>query len=191
VAIDSVAALVPRAELEGEMGEAQMGLQARLMSQALRKLAGAISKSKTVVIFVNQIRLKIGILFGNPETTPGGLALKFYSSVRMDIRKIEALKEGDKNIGGRHRVKIVKNKVAPPFRQAEFDIIYGQGIDAVGDVLDTAANFGIVEKAGAFYTYKDAKLGQGRDQAKAYLVEHKKLVDELTEKIAHAGKAAE
>lgn len=191
IVIDSVAALVPRAELEGEMGEAQMGLQARLMSQALRKLAGAISKSKTVVIFINQIRLKIGVLFGNPETTPGGLALKFYSSVRMDIRKIETLKEGEKNVGGRHRVKIVKNKVAPPFRQAEFDIIFGQGIDAVGDVLDTATNLGLVEKTGAFYAYKDTKLGQGRDQAKAYLLEHKKLLDELTEKIAHAGKEEE
>jgi len=190
VVIDSVAALVPRAELEGEMGEAQMGLQARLMSQALRKLAGAISKSKTVVIFINQLRLKIGILFGNPETTPGGLALKFYSSVRMDIRRIEAIKEGEKNIGGRHRVKIVKNKVAPPFRQAEFDIIYGLGIDSLGDLLDTATNMGIVEKSGAFYAYKDIKLGQGRDQAKVYLTEHPKLAEELAEKVAHAIKEA-
>jgi recombination protein RecA len=186
IAIDSVAALVPRAELEGEMGEAQVGLQARLMSQALRKLAGAISKSKTVVIFINQMRLKIGILFGNPETTPGGLALKFYSSVRMDIRKIESLKEGEKNIGGRHRVKIVKNKVAPPFRQAEFDIIYGKGIDEVADVLDTASNLGLISKTGAFYTYKDTKLGQGREQAKAYLSEHKKTLEEMVEKIRHA-----
>lgn len=191
IVIDSVAALVPRAELEGEMGEAQMGLQARLMSQALRKLAGAISKSKTVVIFINQIRLKIGVLFGNPETTPGGLALKFYSSVRMDIRRIEALKEGEKNIGGRHRVKIVKNKIASPFRQAEFDIIYGQGIDSTGDVLDTATNLGLIDKSGAFYTYKETKLGQGREQAKAYLTEHKKVLDELVEKIAHAAKEAQ
>lgn len=190
VVIDSVAALVPRAELEGEMGDAQMGLQARLMSQALRKLAGAISKSKTVVIFINQIRLKIGVLFGNPETTPGGLALKFYSSIRMDIRRIEAIKEGDKNIGGRHRVKIVKNKVAPPFRQAEFDVIYGQGIDVVGDMLDTATDLGLIEKSGAFYTYKDEKLGQGRDQAKSYLFEHEKLQKELAEKIGDAIQAA-
>ncbi len=186
VVIDSVAALVPRAELEGEMGDAQMGLQARLMSQALRKLAGAISKSKTVVIFINQMRLKIGVLFGNPETTPGGLALKFYSSIRMDIRRIEAIKEGDKNIGGRHRVKIVKNKVAPPFRQAEFDVFYGRGIDTIGDVLDTAADTGLVEKNGAFYAYKNDKLGQGRDQAKTYLAEHDKLLQELAEKIGNA-----
>jgi recombination protein RecA len=186
IVVDSVAALVPRAELEGEMGEAQMGLQARLMSQALRKLAGAISKSKTVVIFINRIRMKIGVLFGNPETTTGGLALKFYSSIRMDIRKIEALKEGEKNIGGRHRVKIVKNKVAPPFRQAEFDIIYGLGIDEVGDILDTAATLGVVEKSGAFYTYKNVKLGQGREQAKTHLAGSQKLLEEIKERTVHA-----
>lgn len=186
IVVDSVAALVPRAEIEGEMGEPQMGLQARLMSQALRKLAGAISKSKAVVIFINQMRMKIGVLFGNPETQPGGLALKFYSSVRLDIRRIEQLKEGEQIVGGRVRVKVVKNKVAPPFRQAEFDIIYGKGFDAVGDLLDTAANLSVITKSGAFYEYGPHKLGQGRDAAKEFLASHPKLAEEIKEKLLPA-----
>lgn len=169
VVVDSVAALVPRAEVEGEMGDAQMGVQARLMSQALRKLTGAISKSKTAVIFTNQIRHKIGVMFGNPETTSGGLALKFYSSVRIDIRKIGAIKEGDKVIGSRHRARVKKNKVAPPFREAEFDIMNEGGISLSGDVLDLATNLGIIEKSGAFYKRNGAVLAQGREAAKKYL----------------------
>jgi recombination protein RecA len=183
IVIDSVAALVPRAEIEGEMGEPQMGLQARLMSQALRKLAGAISKSKAVVIFINQIRMKIGVMFGNPETQPGGLALKFYSSVRLDIRRIEQLKEGENIVGGKVRVKVVKNKVAPPFRQAEFDIIYGKGVDATGDLLDTAANLGVITKSGAFYEYGSHKLGQGRETAKEFLLTHPKVSEEIKVKL--------
>lgn len=179
VVVDSVAALVPRAEIEGEMGDAQMGVQARLMSQALRKLTGSISKSKTAVIFTNQIRHKIGVMFGNPETTSGGLALKFYSSVRIDIRKIGVIKEGDKAIGSHHRARIKKNKVAPPFREAEFDIMNEGGISLSGDVLDLAAEIGVVEKSGAFYKYKGEVLAQGREAAKKYLEKNPKVIEEI------------
>lgn len=170
--IDSVAALVPKAELEGEMGDAQMGLQARLMSQALRKLTGSISKSKTTVIFINQLRMKIGVFFGNPETTTGGNALKFYSSQRLDIRKMTSIKNGQEVIGFRTKVKVVKNKLAPPFREAEFDIIFGEGISREGDVLDLAAENGIVEKSGAWYSYKGDRIGQGRDNSRIFLKEN-------------------
>jgi recombination protein RecA len=172
VVVDSVAALVPRAEIEGEMGEAQMGLQARLMSQALRKLTGVVSKSKTTLIFINQLREKIGVMFGNPETTTGGRALKFYASVRIDIRRIAAIKDGDQVIGGRTRVKIVKNKVAPPFREAEFDVMYGEGISREGDLLDLAVDKRIVEKSGAWFAYSGERLGQGRENAKQFLREN-------------------
>ncbi|MBD3376909.1 recombinase RecA [candidate division KSB1 bacterium] len=175
IVIDSVAALVPRAEIEGDMGDAQMGLQARLMSQAMRKLTAAISKSKTSVIFINQIREKIGVMFGNPETTTGGRALKFYSSVRMDIRRIAAIKDGENVIGNRTKVKVVKNKVAPPFRDAEFDIIYGQGISKVGDVLDLAVKYKIVDKAGTWFSFGDERLGQGRENVKRYLDDNPEL----------------
>ena len=174
VVIDSVAALVPRAEIEGEMGDSMMGVQARLMSQALRKLTGAISKSKTIAIFTNQLREKIGIMFGNPEVTPGGRALKFYSSVRLDVRKIDNIKEGDRVIGSRHRVKVVKNKVAPPFRIAEFDIMGEEGISKEGGLLDVAVELGLVTKSGAFFRWGNKMIGQGRESAKAYLAEHKK-----------------
>ncbi|HEQ98658.1 MAG TPA: recombinase RecA [candidate division Zixibacteria bacterium] len=179
VVVDSVAALVPRAELEGEMGDAHMGLQARLMSQALRKLTGTVSKSKTCLIFINQIRMKIGVMFGNPETTTGGNALKFYSSVRLDIRRIAALKEGSEMIGSRTRVRVVKNKLAPPFKDAEFDIIYGRGISREGELIDLGAHFDIVEKSGAWYSYKGERLGQGRENAKAYLTENAEIRDEI------------
>ncbi|HEX7780993.1 MAG TPA: recombinase RecA, partial [Vicinamibacterales bacterium] len=169
VVIDSVAALVPRAEIEGEMGEAQMGLQARLMSQALRKLTGVVSKSKTCLIFINQLREKIGVMFGNPETTTGGRALKFYSSVRVDIRRIGAIKDGDTMVGGRTRVKIVKNKVAPPFREAEFDVMYGEGISREGDLIDQGVERNIIEKSGTWFSYSGERLGQGRENAKAFL----------------------
>src|ERR671938_105138 len=169
VVVDSVAALVPKAEIEGEMGEAQMGLQARLMSQALRKLTGVVSKSKTSLIFINQLREKIGVMFGNPETTTGGRALKFYSSVRIDIRRIGAIKDGDQVVGGRTRVKVVKNKVAPPFREAEFDVMYGEGISKTGDLLDLAVDKRIVEKSGAWFAYAGERLGQGRENAKLFL----------------------
>jgi recombination protein RecA len=170
--VDSVAALVPKAELEGEMGDAQMGLQARLMSQALRKLTGSISKSKTTVIFINQLRMKIGVFFGNPETTTGGNALKFYSSQRLDIRKMTSIKNGQDVIGFRTKVKVVKNKMAPPFREAEFDIIFGEGISREGDVLDLAATNGIIEKSGAWYSYKGDRIGQGRDNSRVFLKEN-------------------
>ena len=183
VVIDSVAALVPRSEIEGEMGDSQMGVQARLMSQALRKLTGAISKSKTIVIFINQIRMKIGVMFGNPETTAGGMALKFYSSVRLDIRRTEQLKQGEEIIGNHTKVKIVKNKVAPPFKTAEFDIMYGEGIAREGDVLDLGAKMGIVQKSGSWYQYGEEKLGQGREGAKEYLKDNKKVMREIEEKI--------
>ncbi len=179
VVVDSVAALVPRAEIEGSMGDAQMGMQARLMSQALRKLTGVISKSQTTVIFINQLRMKIGVMFGNPETTAGGQALKYYSSVRIDIRRSEQIKEGDRVMGNKVRVKVVKNKVAPPFRTAEFDIMYNQGISASGDMLELAVKFDLVKKSGAWYEYKGDKMGQGREAAKAYLDEHDKVIKEL------------
>ncbi len=183
IAIDSVAALVPRAEIEGEMGDAMVGVQARLMSQALRKLTAAISKSKTVVIFTNQIRHKIGVMFGNPETTPGGLALKFYSSVRIDLRKIGVLKDGDTAIGSRHRARVIKNKVAPPFRDAEFDIMNVGGISRVGDLLDLAVDLGIVEKSGAFFKYGKTMLGQGREAAKAFLEKNPKIAKQIEAEI--------
>jgi recombination protein RecA len=181
--IDSVAALVPRSELEGDMGDAQMGLQARLMSQALRKLTGSISKSKTTVIFINQLRSKIGVFMGNPETTTGGNALKFYASMRLDIRRITAIKQGDSVIGNRTRVKVVKNKVAPPFREAEFDIIFGEGISREGDLLDIAAENGIVEKSGAWYSYKGDRLGQGRENVKAMLRDNPEICKSVEDEV--------
>ncbi len=183
VVVDSVAALVPRAEIEGEMGEAQMGLQARLMSQALRKLTGAISKSKTVLIFINQLREKIGVMFGNPETTTGGRALKFYASVRIDIRRIGAIKDGENVVGGRTRVKVVKNKMAPPFREAEFDIVYGEGVSREGDLLDLAVERKIVEKSGAWFAYGGERLGQGRENVKGFLKEHPEILKSIDEKV--------
>lgn len=187
VVVDSVAALTPRAEIEGEMGDSHMGLQARLMSQALRKLTGTISKSRTTVIFINQLRMKIGIMFGNPETTPGGQALKFYSSVRMDIRSIGKIEDGSGDtkeiIGNRVRVKIVKNKIAPPFRTAEFDIIYNRGISYTGDLIDLATKYEIVRKSGAFYTYKEEKLGQGRENAKSFLSSNNKVLKEMEKEV--------
>jgi len=181
--IDSVAALVPKAEIEGEMGDSHMGLQARLMSQALRKLTGTIARSMTVVIFINQIRMKIGVMFGNPETTTGGNALKFYASVRMDIRRIGALKDGDNVIGGRTRVKVVKNKVAPPFKEAEFDILYGVGISRDGEIVDLGSESGIVEKSGAWYSYGGERIGQGREAAKQFLKEHPETAGEIMGKV--------
>src|SRR2546427_4463374 len=179
VVVDSVAALVPRAELEGEMGEPQMGLQARLMSQALRKLTGIVSKSRTCLIFINQIREKIGVMFGNPETTTGGRALKFYASIRLDIRRIQSIKEGDRVVGSRTKVKVVKNKVAAPFREAEFDILYGEGISREGDLLDLAASHGVVEKSGAWFSYKGERIGQGRENARQFLKENKDILAKL------------
>ncbi len=179
VIVDSVAALVPRAEIEGEMGDHHVGLQARLMSQALRKLTGTVSKSQATVIFINQIRMKIGVMFGNPETTSGGNALKFYSSVRLDIRRIAALKDGDAVVGNRTRVKVVKNKVAPPFRQAEFDILYNQGISFEGDLLDLGVDEGLVEKSGAWYSYNDERIGQGRENARQFLKENPDVCEQL------------
>ena len=181
--VDSVAALVPKAEIEGEMGDAHMGLQARLMSQALRKLTGTISRSQTVVIFINQIRMKIGVMFGNPETTTGGNALKFYASVRMDIRRIGALKDGDNVVGGRTRVKVVKNKVAPPFKEAEFDILYGVGISRDGEIVDLGSESGIVEKSGAWYSYGGERIGQGREAAKQFLRDHPETAREIMFKV--------
>jgi recombination protein RecA len=183
VVVDSVAALVPQAEIDGDMGDSHMGLQARLMSQALRKLTGIINKSKTTVIFINQIRMKIGVMFGNPETTTGGNALKFYASVRLDIRRTGQIKEGEEIIGNRTKVKVVKNKIAPPFRVAEFDIMYNEGISRTGDVLDLAVQHGIVGKAGAWFDYKDSKIGQGREATKKYLKEHTDVLDEIDEKV--------
>lgn len=183
VVIDSVAALVPKAEIDGEMGDMHVGLQARLMSQALRKLAGVISKSKTTAVFINQLREKVGVMFGNPEVTPGGRALKFYSSVRLDVRRIESLKQGNEIIGNRTRVKVVKNKVAPPFKDAEFDIIYGQGISKEGSILDVAVNIDIVNKSGAWYSYGDQRIGQGRENAKQFLKENTDIAREIEAKI--------
>jgi recombination protein RecA len=181
--VDSVAALTPKAELEGDMGDSHMGLQARLMSQALRKLTGSIARSNCTVIFINQLRMKIGVMFGNPETTTGGNALKFYASVRMDIRRTGALKDGEEVIGSRTKVKIVKNKVAPPFREVEFDIMYGAGISKEGDLLDVAANEGIVEKAGAWYSYNNQKIGQGREQSKEFLKNNQEMMNEIRQKV--------
>lgn len=179
IAIDSVAALTPRAEIEGEMGDPQMGLQARLMSQALRKLAGIISKTNSTVVFTNQLRQKIGVFFGNPETTPGGLALKFYASVRLDLRRIATLKKGEEAVGSRVRAKVVKNKVAPPFRQAEFDIVFDRGIDRMGEVIDLGELQGVVNKSGSWYEYKGKKLGQGRDSSRDFLMENSKIAQEI------------
>jgi recombination protein RecA len=183
IVIDSVAALVPQAEIEGDMGDSHMGLQARLMSQALRKLTGVINKSKTTVVFLNQLRMKIGVMFGNPETTTGGNALKFYASVRLDIRRTSQIKSGDDVIGNRTRVKVVKNKIAPPFREAEFDIVYNHGISTEGDVLDLAVEKGLVEKAGAWFSYNGEKISQGREAAKQYLIDNPKVLKELDSKI--------
>ena len=183
VIIDSVAALVPKAEIEGEMGDAHMGLQARLMSQALRKLTGIVSKSNTILIFTNQIRHKIGVFFGNPETTTGGNALKFYASVRLDVRRIASIKEGQDVVGNRTKVKVVKNKVAPPFKEAEFDVMYGEGISVEGDLLDKAVEFGIVEKGGAWFSYDDERIGQGRENAKLFLKEHRDIFDKMKTKV--------
>ena len=183
IIVDSVAALVPKAEIDGDMGDSHVGLQARLMSQALRKLTAATSKSNCIVIFINQLREKVGVMFGNPETTTGGRALKFYSSIRLDVRRIEALKQGGEMVGNRTRIKVVKNKVAPPFREAEFDIMFGKGISKEGDVLDLAASVGIVQKSGAWFAYGGDKIGQGRENAKAYLREHPEIMDEIEHKV--------
>ncbi|MFX0549053.1 recombinase RecA [Hathewaya histolytica] len=183
IVVDSVAALVPKAEIEGEMGDSHVGLQARLMSQALRKLAGAIRKSNCVAIFINQLREKVGIMFGNPETTPGGRALKFYSSVRMDVRRIDSIKQGDEILGNRTRVKIVKNKVAPPFKQAEFDIMYGKGISRAGNILDSGVDNSIVQKSGAWFSYGDIRLGQGRENSKQYLIDNPQISLEIENKV--------
>ena len=183
VIVDSVAALVPKAEIDGDMGDSHVGLQARLMSQALRKLTAIISKTNCIVIFINQLREKVGVMFGNPETTTGGRALKFYSSVRLDVRRTESLKQSGEVIGNHVRVKVVKNKIAPPFKEAEFDIMFGQGISTIGDILDLAANCGIVNKSGAWYAYNDAKIGQGRENAKQYLKENRQICDEIERKV--------
>lgn len=186
IVVDSVAALVPRAEIEGDMGDSHMGLQARLMSQALRKLTGVISRSKATVIFINQIRMKIGVMFGNPETTTGGNALKFYASVRMDIRRTSQIKQGDSVIGNHCRVKVVKNKIAPPFREAEFDIMYNQGISRSGDIIDLAVKYDIVNKAGAWFSYNDQKIGQGREAAKTYLDENPVVMEQVADQVRAA-----
>lgn len=186
VVVDSVAALVPKSELEGEMGDSKMGLHARLMSQAMRKLTGKISKSNCTVLFLNQLRDKIGVMFGNPETTTGGNALKYYCSIRIDIRRTGQIKDGDEIVGNRIKVKVVKNKVAPPFRQAEFDIMYGQGISKTGEIIDMGVDFSVLRKAGSFFYYGELKLGQGRDNAKSFLEDNPELMEELKEKITHA-----
>lgn len=191
IVVDSVAALVPRAEIEGDMGDAHMGLQARLMSQALRKLTSIIKKSNATVIFINQIRMKIGVMFGNPETTTGGNALKFYASVRMDIRRISQIKQGEEIIGNRTRVKVVKNKIAPPFRQAEFDIMYNKGISVSGDVLDLAVADGIIEKSGAWFAYGDEKIAQGREAAKKYLEDNPKVLEKVSKQVREAASKKE
>ena len=183
IVVDSVAALVPKAEIDGDMGDAHVGLQARLMSQALRKLAGVINKSKCVIVFINQLREKVGVMFGNPETTPGGRALKFYSSVRLDIRRVESLKQDGEVIGNRTRVKVVKNKVAPPFREAEFDIIYGKGISKSGNILDLGVNLDIVEKSGSWFAYEGTRIGQGRENAKKYLEDNPTVMEEVEKKV--------
>ena len=183
IIVDSVAALVPRAEIEGEMGDSHVGLQARLMSQALRKLTGVVSKSNCIVIFINQLREKVGVMFGNPETTTGGRALKFYASVRMDVRRIEALKQGGEVVGNRTRIKVVKNKIAPPFKEAEFDIMFGRGISREGDILDLGVNLGIVQKSGAWFAYNDSKIGQGRENAKNFLAENPQVMEEIEQKV--------
>ena len=183
IVVDSVAALVPKAEIDGDMGDSHIGLQARLMSQALRKLAGAINKTKTVIVFINQLREKVGVMFGNPETTPGGRALKFYASVRLDIRKIENLKQDGEVVGNRARVKIVKNKVAPPFREAEFDIVYGKGISKEGNIVDLAVNLDIIEKSGSWFSYNETRIGQGRENVKKYLIENPEIMKEIEDKI--------
>lgn len=188
IVVDSVAALVPKAEIEGNMGDSHMGLQARLMSQAMRKLAGSISKSKTTAIFINQLREKIGVMFGSPETTTGGRALKFYSSVRLDIRRIETLKTGTEMIGNRTRVKVVKNKVAPPFKQAEFDIMYGKGIDTLGEIVDIGVEENIINKAGSWYSYGEHRLGQGKENSKTFLIENPEIKDEIISKIQNPEK---
>ncbi|WP_307210422.1 recombinase RecA [Paenibacillus harenae] len=186
IVIDSVAALVPKAEIEGDMGDSHVGLQARLMSQALRKLSGAISKSKTIAIFINQLREKVGVMFGNPETTPGGRALKFYSSVRLDVRRVETLKQGNDMVGNRTRIKVVKNKVAPPFKQAEIDIMYGEGISREGSLIDIGVEMDIVQKSGAWFSYEGERLGQGRENAKQYLKDHKDIAAVIEKKIRDA-----
>ena len=192
IIVDSVAALVPKAEIEGDMGDSHVGLQARLMSQALRKLTGVISKSNCTVLFINQLREKVGVMFGNPETTTGGRALKFYSSVRMDVRRTETLKQGGEMVGNHVRVKIVKNKIAPPFKEAEFDIMFGKGISREGDILDLATKIDLVNKSGAWYAYNGEKIGQGRENAKSYLTAHPEIMEEIEEKVrAHYGIGAE
>lgn len=183
IVIDSVAALVPKAEIEGEMGDSHVGLQARLMSQALRKLSGAINKSKTIAIFINQLREKVGVMFGNPETTPGGRALKFYSSVRLDVRRVETIKQGNDMVGNRTRIKVVKNKVAPPFKQADIDIMYGEGISREGSIVDIATEMDIIQKSGAWYSYNNDRLGQGRENAKQFLKENTHIADAIEKKI--------
>jgi recombination protein RecA len=186
VVVDSVAALVPKAEIDGDMGDSHVGLHARLMSQALRKLTGAISKSRCVVIFINQLRMKIGVMYGNPETTTGGMSLKFYSSVRMEIRRVEPIKQGTDIVGGRHKVKVVKNKVAPPHRVAEFDILFNEGISAAGNLLDVGVEFGIIRKSGAFFSLDDERLGQGRDNARAFIKAHPEVAADLERRIKAA-----
>ncbi len=183
IVVDSVAALVPKAEIDGDMGDSHIGLQARLMSQALRKLAGAINKTKTVIVFINQLREKVGVMFGNPETTPGGRALKFYASVRLDIRRVETLKQDGEVVGNRAKVKVVKNKVAPPFREAEFDIMYGKGISKEGNLVDLAVNLDIIEKSGSWFSYNDERIGQGRENVKKFLIENPKIMAEIEQKI--------